>query len=87
MIKIQISSGTFTPEIIWQWDDMNVICHEATRKCYQYYDITNSIMTVDVEHCPMRTRFLLCKEKVLRPRQNWTNVNKNNVSDTLFTQS
>ena len=44
-------------------------------------------MTVDVEHCPMGTRFLLCKDKVLRPRQYWTNVNKTKVSDMQFNQS
>ena len=53
------------------WDDRNIIHHEAT----------------DIEHCPMGTRFLLCKEKVLRPKQNWTNVNKTKVSDTQFNQS
>ena len=45
------------------WDNRNIIYHEAIRKCYQYHDATNSIMRVDVEHCPMGTRFLLCKEK------------------------
>ena len=44
-------------------------------------------MTVDVEHCPMGTRFLICKDKVLRPKQNLTNVNKTKVSDTQFNQS
>ena len=44
-------------------------------------------MTVDVEHCPMGTRFLLYKDKMLRPKQNQTNVNKTKVSDTQFNQS
>ena len=56
-------------------------------KCYQYHDATNSLMTVDTEHCPMGTRFLLCKDKVLRSKQNWTNANKTKVSDTQFNQS
>ena len=44
-------------------------------------------MTVDVEHCPMGTRFLLFKEIVLRPKQNCTNVYKTKDSDTLLNQS
>ena len=44
-------------------------------------------MTVDVELCPMGTMFLLCKDKVLRSKQNLTNVNKTKVSDTQFNQS
>ena len=44
-------------------------------------------MTVDVEHCPMGTRFLPCKDNVLRPKQNSTNVKKTKVSDTQFNQS
>ena len=44
-------------------------------------------MTVDVKHCPMGTGFLLCKDKVVRPKQIWTNVNKTKFSDTLFNQS
>ena len=44
-------------------------------------------MPVDVEHCPMGTRFLLCKDKVIRPKQNWTNVSKTKVSDTQFNKS
>ena len=76
-----------TGDYVRLWDDRNVIYHEATRKCYQYHDVINSLMTVDVEHCSMGTRFLLCKDKVLRPKQNLTNVNKTNVSDTQFNQS
>ena len=34
----------------------------------QYYDATNNLMTVDLEHCPMGTKFLLCREEVLRPK-------------------
>ena len=44
-------------------------------------------MTVDVEHCPMGSRFLLCKENVLRPKQNLPNVNKTKVGDVQFNQS
>ena len=69
------------------WDDRNVIYLEANRKCYQYYNATNSLMMVDVKHSPMGTRFLLCKDKVLSPKENWTNVNKTKVSDTQFNQS
>ena len=69
------------------WDDRNVIYHEATRKCYQYYNTTNSLITVDVRHCPMGTRFLLCKDKVLSPKQIWTNVNNTTISDIQFNQS
>ena len=76
-----------TRDYVKLWDDRNVIYHEATRKCYQYHNATNSLMTVDAELCPMRTRFLLCKDKVLRPKQNWTNVNKTKVSNTQFNQS
>ena len=35
----------------------------------------------------MGTRFLLCKDKVLRPKQNWTNVNRTMVNDIPFNQS
>ena len=69
------------------WNDRNVIYHEATRECYQYLKATNSLMTVDFRHCPTGTRLLLCKDKVLRLKQNWTNVNKTKVSDTQFNQS
>ena len=44
-------------------------------------------LTVDVEHCPMGTRFLLCKDKVLRPKQNCTNVNKRTIGNKQFNQS
>ena len=44
-------------------------------------------MTVDVEHCPMGTRLLLCKDKVLRSKQIWANVKKTRVSDIQFNQS
>ena len=76
-----------TGDYVRLWDDRNVIYHEATTKCYQYHDATISLMTVDIEHCLMGTRFLLFKDKVLRPKQNWTNVNKTTVSDTQFNQS
>ena len=39
-----------TRETVRLSDDRNIIYHEATRKCYQYHDTTNS-MTVDVKHC------------------------------------
>ena len=35
----------------------------------------------------MRTRFLLCKDKRLRPNQKWTDGNKTNVSDIQFNQN
>ena len=58
-----------TGDYVRLWDDRNVIYHETTRKCYQYHNATNSLMTIDVEHCPMGTRFLLCKDKVLRQKK------------------
>ena len=65
-------SGEFryipTGDCVRLWDDRNVIYHKATGKCYQYHKATNSIMTVDVEHCPMGTRFLLCKDKVSKAK-------------------
>ena len=76
-----------TRDYVRLWDDRNAIYHEAVRKCYQYHNATNSLMTADVEHCPMETRFLLCKDEVLRPKQNWTNVNKTKVSETQFNHS
>ena len=76
-----------TGEYVRMWDDRNVIYHEATRKCYQYHYATNSLMTVDVEHCPMGTGFLLCNCKMPRPKQNLINVNKTKISDTQFNQS
>ena len=44
-------------------------------------------MTVGVEHCSMGARFLLCKDKVLRPKQSLTNFNKITVGDTQFNQN
>ena len=66
------------------WDDRNIIYHEVSRKCYQFHNATNNLIIANVEHCPMETRFLLCKDKVLRPNQKWTNGNKTKVSDTQF---
>ena len=77
----------FIRDYVRLWDDRNVIYLEATRECYQYHNATNSLMMVEVKHCPMGTRFLLCKDKVLSKKQNWTNVNKTKVSDTQFNQS
>ena len=60
-----------TGDSVRLWDDRNVIYHEASRKCYQFHNATNRLMTtIDVEHCLMETRFLLCKDKVLRQNQN-----------------
>ena len=42
-----------TRDYVRLWDDRIVIYHEVTRKSYQYHNATNSIMTVDVEHCTM----------------------------------
>ena len=76
MIKTQMYSGIFPPEIMLGCGMTEMsFSYEATRKCYQYHDATNSLMTVDVEHCPMGTRVLLCKDKVLRPKQDLTSVN------------
>ena len=61
---------TPTGQNVRLWDDRNIIYHEASRKCYQFQNATSSLMTVEVEHCPMGTGFLLCKDKVLRPNQN-----------------
>ena len=44
-------------------------------------------MTVAVEHCPMGTRFLLCKDKMLRPKQDLTNVNNAKVVYVQLNQS
>ena len=71
-----------TGDYVRLWHDRNVIYHEASRMCYQFHNTTNSLITVDVEHCPVGTRFLLCKDKVLRPNQKWKNGNKTKVSDT-----
>ena len=49
-----------TRDYVRLWDDRNIIYHEASRKCYQFHNATNSLLTVDVKHCPMETRFLLC---------------------------
>ena len=76
-----------TGDYVRLWDDRDVIYHEATRKCYQYHDVINSLMRVNVEHCPQGTRILLCKDNVLMPKQNLTNVNKTKVSDTQHNQS
>ena len=43
-------------------------------------------MTVDIEHFPMGTMFLLFKDNVLRPK-NQTNVNKTKFSEPQFNQS
>ena len=69
------------------WDDRNTIYHEAYRKCYQFHNATNSLMAINVEHCPMGTRSLLYKNKVLRPNEKWTNGNKTEVTDTQVNQS
>ena len=42
---------------------------------------------IDVEHFPMGTRFLLCKDKMLRPNKKLINDNKTEVRDTQFLQS
>ena len=76
-----------TGDYVRLWDDRNVIYHEASRKCYQFHNATNSLMTVHVQHVPMGTRFLLCKDKVFRPNKKLTNVNKTKVSDTQFNQN
>ena len=70
-----------TRDYVRLWDDSTVIYPEASRKCYQFHNATKSLRVVDVEHCPMGTRFLLCKDKMLRPNQKWTNGNKTKVSD------
>ena len=69
------------------WDDRNVIYHEASRKCYQFHNTTNSSRVVYVEYCPMGTRFLFCKDRVLRPNQKWTDGNKTKVSDIQGNQN
>ena len=76
-----------TGDYVRLWDDRNALYHEASRKCYHFNNATNSLISVDIEHCPIGTRFLLCKDNVLRPNQNWTNGNKTKVSDTQFNQS
>ena len=60
--------------------------HEASRKCYQIHNATNSLRVVDVEHCLMGTRFLLYKDKMLRPSQKWTDGKKTKVSDIQVNQ-
>ena len=52
-----------TRDYVRLWDDRNVIYYEATRKCYQYHDATDSTMIVDVEHCPMGTKFLFARTR------------------------
>ena len=68
------------------WDDRNVIYHEASRKCYQIHNATNSLGGVDTEQCPIGTSFLLCKDKLLRPNEKWTVGNKTKVSDIQVSQ-
>ena len=82
-----MNSDIATGDYVRLWDDRNVLYHEVSRKCYQFHNTTNSLMTVDVEHCPMEIRFLLCKDKVPRLNQKWKNGNKTKVNDTQFNQS
>ena len=44
-------------------------------------------MKIDVEHCPIGTKFLSCKDKVLMPRQDLTDVNKAKVGDAQLNVS
>ena len=68
------------------WDDRNTIYRKASRKYYQFHNATISLRVVDVEHCPVGTRFLLFKDKMLRPNQKWTDGNKTKVSDIQVNQ-
>ena len=87
MIETQMNSDIFPPrDYVMLWDDRNIIYHEASRKCYQFHKVTNSLTVVDIEHCPMGTRFLLCKDRMLRPNQKWTDGIKSKVSDIQFNQ-
>ena len=40
-----------TRDYVKLWDDRNIIYHEASGKCYQFHNATNSLRVVDVEHC------------------------------------
>ena len=73
-------------EIVRLWNVRNVIYHEASRKCYQFHNATNRPTVVCVEHCTMGTRFLLYKDKLLKPNQKWTVGNKTKVSDIQASQ-
>ena len=49
--------------------------------------IPQCLRVVDVEHCPMGTRFLLCRDNLLRPNQKWTVGNKTKISDIQVSQA
>ena len=88
MIKTQMNSGIFPPEIMLGFGttEMSYIMKQL-ENAISIHDATNSLMTSRcTEHCPMGTRFLLCKDKVLRPNHKWTNGNKTKVSNTQFNQ-
>ena len=74
-----------TGDCVRLWDDRNIIYHEASRKC-QFHNATNSLITVDVENCPMGTRSY-CARTTPNAKSKWTNGNKTKVSDTQFNQN
>ena len=55
-----------TSDVVQIWDNRNVIFHKELKKCYMFHETVGCLMTVKIETCPVETRFLLCKGKMIR---------------------
>ena len=53
-------------DIVKLWDKRNVIFHEAGKECYMFHKIAGHLMTVGMEICLAETRFLLCRDKMIK---------------------
>ena len=39
------------------------IFHKASKECYMFHKTIGHLMAVEIDPCPVETRFLLCKDK------------------------
>ena len=55
-----------TGDIVQLWDRKNVIFHEVSKECYMFHKTTGHLEAVDVKTCSVGTRFLLCRDEMIR---------------------
>ena len=55
-----------TSDVVQLWDKRNIIFHEASKVYYLFHKTVGHLITVEIETCPVETRFILCKDKMIR---------------------
>ena len=73
-------------DVVQLWGKRNVIFHETSKKCYMFLNTTGCLEAVGIKFCSAVTRFLLCRDKMIKQHRSPLNPDLTKISGSEIIQ-